>query len=45
MFSFLGHILFLAILFKPFGCQSPKYFKLMWLPNILTLNEPDEDYS
>jgi hypothetical protein len=30
---------------KPLCCQFPKYFKLMWLPNLLTLNEPDEGYS
>jgi hypothetical protein len=33
-----------AILFMPFDFHAPKYFKIIWLSNRLTLSVPDEDY-
>ena len=35
----------LAILFRNFDLLTPKYFKIIWLSNILIFNVPDEGYS
>ena len=35
--------LLFAILFMPFGLPAPK--EIIWLPNLLIISLPDEDYS
>jgi hypothetical protein len=32
-------------MFRSFNFLAPKYFKIVWLSNILALSVPDEGYS
>jgi len=34
----------MAILFRPFGLTAPKFLKIIWLSNLLTMSIPFENY-